>query len=221
MKDVLENTVLFRQLDESAKKCCLSYLRARKVSRGELIVREGEVHAGLILLVKGEAAVQKYTSGGDYSTISLLLPGDCFGEETVVNGKEKCAFTLEAVSDVEFLYITAENLLLLMEKYPRVKDGVMSVLSDRIRIQAMQITILSQKSVRQKIVYYLLMLRQRQGTEKVCLPGSREVVSKLLAMPRQSFTRELMMMEKEGLISITGRNIAFSDPSALKKCIGE
>ncbi|MDD4323301.1 MAG: helix-turn-helix domain-containing protein, partial [Eubacteriales bacterium] len=48
-------------------------------------------------------------------------------------------------------------------------------------------------------------------TYAVELPVSKEVVSRLLAMPRPSFSRELISMEKDGLIRVNGRVIWLLD----------
>ena len=48
-------------------------------------------------------------------------------------------------------------------------------------------------------------------TSSVVLPVSKEVVARLLAMPRPSFSRELISMEKDGLIRVSGRNIWLMD----------
>lgn len=47
------------------------------------------------------------------------------------------------------------------------------------------------------------------------LPVSKEVTAKLLAMPRPSFSRELVRMEKEGLIRVNGKIVWLLDLQAL------
>ena len=55
-----------------------------------------------------------------------------------------------------------------------------------------------------------------EATPKVELPVSKEVSAKLLAMPRPSFSRELVRMEKEGLIKVNGRVIWLTNLKALE-----
>ena len=52
---------------------------------------------------------------------------------------------------------------------------------------------------------------------QVVLPVSKEVVSRLLAMPRPSFSRELVKMEKDGLIKVDGRKIQLLNLADLEK----
>ena len=103
-------------------------------------------------------------------------------------------------------------------------------LSDRIREQNERISILSQRSLRQKISSYLIGLYRKEMQEDssdptptdpanppvVELPVTKEIAARLLAMPRPSFSRELVRMEKDGLIQVNGRKIILSDFEALE-----
>lgn len=213
--------LLFSGLGEEAENALKSAGRLRKWHRGDLIVSEGDECKGLFLLMAGSAAEQKYTPAGDYSTICLLHPGDCFGEELLYSEENKYASALEAVSEVEILCVPTEQLLCLMESFPEIRENFHQVIAKRFRSLKQMITILSQKTVRQKIAYYLLTLAEEQGGDRVVLPVSKEVISKLLAIPRPSFSRELSLMEAEGRISISARTIGIADMPSLKKDIGE
>ena len=53
------------------------------------------------------------------------------------------------------------------------------------------------------------------------LPVSKEIAAKYLAMPRPSFSRELIAMEKDGLIKVSGRKITLCDVAKLETEIVE
>ena len=214
-------SILFSGLDNMAESEILTTVRTKTWKRGELIASEGDISKGIIMVTDGIAAVQKYTPAGDYTTIRLLFPGDCFGEEVLFEKEARYSSALESISDVVTVSISRENMIFLMERYPKIRDSFMEVLFERLRRQDQRITLLSQKSVRQKIVYYLLLLSNQQGKEQVILPGSKEVTAKLLAIPRPSFSRELTQMEKEGRIKIRGRAIELTDIALLRKEIGD
>ena len=64
-------------------------------------------------------------------------------------------------------------------------------------------------------------VKQIVSTQAVELPVSKEVVARLLAMPRPSFSRELINMEREGLIRVSGRVIWLLDPDGLERGVIE
>ena len=99
----------------------------------------------------------------------------------------------------EVLFVSKETLRALLDKSPVILNNFLRILSDRVNVQNSRIALLSQKSLRHKIAFYLLELRSEQhpgavGSVTVSLPVSKEVIAKLLAMPRPSFSRELIAM---------------------------
>ena len=60
--------------------------------------------------------------------------------------------------------------------------------------------IFSSFSLRQKIALYLL--QQSEGRSRVELKLNREAMAEYLAVPRPSLSRELMSMQKDGLLKI-------------------
>ena len=108
-----------------------------------------------------------------------------------------------------------------MEKSPSTKDMYLKILSDRVEKLNRRIQILSQKTLREKIAYYIVDLCRTQGSNTVELPASKEVIAKLLAMPRQSFSRELAKMENDGIITTEDKKITILDRNLLENEIVE
>ncbi|MBP5186433.1 MAG: Crp/Fnr family transcriptional regulator [Clostridiales bacterium] len=220
--DVVANTELFAGLERDEFYEFCSMTRARDFQKGDVIAAEGDSCGSIGIIETGEVAMQKYTSGGEYTTIGLFEPGDYFGEDLLFAEDQKYPYTLEAVSTVQVLFLSKETVTALMDKCPLVKNNYLRILSERVRIQNRRIALLSQKSIRQKIAFYLLELRsERNGADKIRLPGSKEVIAKLLAMPRPSFSRELSQMVKDGLILVDGREIQILNLERMEKDIVE
>ena len=136
--------------------------------------------------------MQKYTSGGFRDDRTVEARG-FFREDLIFGSSNIHTFTLEAMSLTEVLFINKDTLNSLIERSSVVKNNFYRILSDRVREQNKRIAHLSQKSIRQKIAYYLLELRSEKGLsagtdDSVRLPVSKEVIAKLLAMPRPSFS---------------------------------
>ena len=224
--DILAQSALFAGLERSVfqKYCAVTKIRA--FTKGEVLAAEGDACYSIGVIHSGQLAMQKYSSGGDFSTIALLGPGDFFGEDLIFGSSATYCFTLEAMSACEVVFINKEILRGLLDNSPAILNNFLKILSDRISTQNRRIALLSQKSLRHKIAFYLLDLLGEQSAEVpettvVELPVSKEVVAKLLAMPRPSFSRELIAMERDGLISVNGRFIQLLDISALEEDIVE
>lgn len=224
--EALSRTVLFAGLERSTFQNYCSLTRVKTFSKGEIIAAEGDICTSIGVIEKGRIAIQKYTSGGDFATIALLKPGEFFGEDLIFGSSNIYTFTLEAMSLSEVLFVNKDTLYALLDKSQVVKDNFLKLLSDRINLQNRRIALLSQKSIRHKIAFYLLELRAEltsagKNTNIVHLPVSKEVIAKLLAMPRPSFSRELIQMQKAGLVEVDGREIKLLDVLRLESEVVE
>lgn len=224
--DALSRTLLFAGLDRATFQNYCSLTKAKTFSRGEILAAEGDVCTNIGVIEQGQVALQKYTSSGDFSTIALLGPGDFFGEDLIFGSSNIFTFTIEAMTQSEILFVSKETLRSLLDRSPVVLNNFLQILSDRVTAQNSRIALLSQKSLRHKIAFYLLELKHSQHTadhslDRVTLPVSKEVVAKLLAMPRPSFSRELIAMEEDGLIRVEGRNIWLMDIATLENDVVE
>lgn len=234
--DVLSDTTLFAGLTHELFHSYCNKTTIRLVWKGEVLFNEGDPCTGIGLIMEGQLAMQKYSSSGDFATIELLGPGDIFGEYMIFGTRKNYTVTIEAVTNSKIIFITREMLMSILSQSPGVMNNFLTILSDRIQAQNRRISLLSQKSLRQKIANYLLELlrdqlekegespktiRKTVSTQAVELPVSKEVVSRLLAMPRPSFSRELISMERDGLIRVSGRVIWLLDLDGLEKGVIE
>jgi CRP-like cAMP-binding protein len=224
--EALSKTLLFAGLERSTFQNYCSLTRVKTFAKGEIIAAEGDICTSIGVIEKGRIAMQKYTSGGDFATITLLKPGEFFGEDLIFGSSNIYTFTLEAMSLSEVLFVNKDTLYALLDKSQVVKDNFLRLLSDRVNSQNRRIALLSQKSIRHKIAFYLLELRSEQtsagkNADIVNLPVSKEVIAKLLAMPRPSFSRELIQMQKAGLIEVDGREIRLLDVLRLESEVVE
>ena len=180
--------------------------------------------------------MQAYTSNGDFTTLGLLGPDDVFGEQLIFGKIKTYPITIEAVVNSKVVFIARDMLMQLLNLSPSIMLNFMMILSDRVLSQNTRISILSQKNLRQKIVNYLLELlrdqlekedqslttpKHRITTQAVELPVSKEVVSKLLAIPRPSFSRELIKMTREKMIRVSGRVIWLLDLERLERGVAK
>lgn len=163
----------------------------------------------------------RISSSGEFSSISLLSEKEIFGEDILYSSRNTYQYSVEAATNCKIRFIPKTILNSIMEKSPSTKDMYLKILSDRVEKLNRRIQILSQKTLREKIAYYIVDLCRTQGSNTVELPASKEVISKLLAMPRQSFSRELAKMENDGIITTEDKKITILDRNLLENEIVE
>lgn len=230
---VLSDTKLFDGIDHSVFEPYCARTNIRLIWKGEIVVNEGDRCEGIYSVVSGTLAIQKYSIDGEFVTLNLLEPGDSFGEEFFFGSRTEYSYSIEAVSNAQVIHVPRDAMLTMIENDEEIRNNFLQTISDRVLTQNTRINILSQRNLRLKIARYLLELHyakeddddKRYGfmqkkseiaTSSVELPVSKEVAAKLLAMPRPSFSRELVRMEKEGLIKVNGRVIWLTNLKALE-----
>lgn len=224
--DILRETTMFADLTEEIYHSICAQSDMDIFWKGDLICNEGDLCQGVLILLEGRAAIQKTSPSGDYSTLDLLKTGDSFGDDLLFGRKRHYQVSLEAASNGKSLLIKREKLMEIISLSPRLLSNILYSLSDKIQEQELRIHLLSQRSLRQKISAYLVGLLRDQliesgkslaqemkivSTPAVELPISKEMVAKLLAMPRPSLSRELISMEEDGLIRVSGRVVWLTD----------
>lgn len=230
--DVIAGTKLFQGLEHDVFSQYCGKTSIRIAWKGEIVENEGDDCNGIGILIQGKLALQKYTSSGDFATISLMEEGEMYGEDLLFGTINQFPVTIEAVTNSKVLYIPKSVLIPLLQNNYFLNQNFIKILSDKVCSQNERISLLSQKTLRQKIAFYLLELYKKQIKEKTVtatkedkgsavseieLPVSKEVISRLLAMPRPSFSRELINMEKDGFIKVNGRNITIIDLKELEQ----
>jgi CRP-like cAMP-binding protein len=228
--ETMASTRLFAGLDHSVyHEHCIN-TPIHTFWKGQLIVMEGGLCKGIGIVVEGRIARQKYTPSGEFTTLELLGEGSVFGEDLIFSTHKQYSYSLEALTHVKTVMVSREDILTLISKSPRLLLNYLALLSDRSLEQDHRIHLLSQKTLRLKISGYLLSLLEeklnREGkllseamdepaALSIELPVSKEVVARLLAMPRPSFSRELISMEKDGLVRVDGRVVWLEDIQGL------
>lgn len=239
--EILTQHPLFHGVPAAAFEPYLVRISLRIIVKGEILEIEGDPAQDIGIVVKGQLAKQKYSSDGSFVMIDLLGAGDAYGEDLIFSHHKDQVLAIEAITNGEILSVPRLIVKDLMAAYPVVKDNFLYYLSETIHQQHRRVLVLSQRNLRQKISSYLMDLLEEQvraeeenadpnlspaerrrlrrryvTTDSVELPVSKEVAARLLAMPRPSFSRELVRMEKDGLIRSSGRVVWLLDPEALE-----
>lgn len=115
---------LFSSLDAGAVSELASMLKARKVPRDAVIIREGDTGESMFFIAQG--LVEVVVPGGPIS----LRDGDFFGEIAIL-GKVRRTATVVAKRPCELLVLDATDLNKLMEQNPQVETALRDVIAAR------------------------------------------------------------------------------------------
>lgn len=141
---------------------------------------------------------------GNETVGHTLHRGDMMGSSSAILPQVRCNTSVEALSNVLVLWVAYRSLLVAGPRLGRIHGIVMKNLLEafcRKNVLMMQkIELLSKKTLRERLILYLLQQRERQQRECVEVPG-RIQLAKELECNRSALTREIGAMQAAGLLS--------------------
>ena len=110
--DIIEHLRLndaFAQLDSTVLQQIASVCRITRISRDQMIVREGDKTADLFVLVEGTVSIVRAGATGERVAVSSADAGECLGELAFLDGEPRAA-TVVAVTPCTLVEIPAAGL---------------------------------------------------------------------------------------------------------------
>jgi CRP/FNR family transcriptional regulator, cyclic AMP receptor protein len=118
---------------EADQRRLLSIARRRTFSRREVVFHHGDPADSLHLVHSGRFAVRIQTPLGDTVMLSLLGPGETFGEIALLDGVGPRSATVVALEKAETRAIHKLDFDALVARHPGVADLLARALAARVR----------------------------------------------------------------------------------------
>ena len=129
--------------------------------------------------------------------------------------------TVMASAPCEVLLLPYERLLLSdgSPAHQRVLQNLVRTISDKYFLLSRRVDLLVLKSLRAKVCAYLLNESERAGSLTFSIPFSRVQLADYLNCDRSALSRELSLMQKDGLLDTFKSSFKLLDPDALKQMV--
>lgn len=206
--DFLTTITLFNGLEKEK----LSSLLEREAfiqnfTRGQIIYLQHEKANTMDIILDGEIIVQNIDENGNVLSIVSLSKGDMLGGNLIFSNKNEYPMTLIAKTDTKLLRMKKDVILNLCQMDKGFLVNLLSLLSDKALVLTTKIHSLARKTIREKIMDFLMMEINRQESRTIILPISKKELADRFGIERPSLQRELKNMEEEGIIEYNSRTI--------------
>ena len=149
--------------------------------------------------------------------LNRLNEGDVFGEALVFSKARTYPATVISLNESKVLFIDKSDILKILTKEEKVLENFISLLSNKVFILNSKIKSISFKSVRQKVIGYILNQVKEQKSNSIMLKNTKEEIAALLAIPRPSLSRELINLRNLGYIKFDRKKITVLDIESLEE----
>lgn len=200
------DTPLFAGIDREDLKAvlgCTGYFLA-SYRKGDPIALEEEriVHVGILL--SGAVDMVKEDVWGNRTLLHRAKAGAVFGETFACGVDPRSVVSFLAAEDTEVLFLPFHKTVRTCEKSCRfhqtLVENMLKILAEKNRELLFKIEVVSQKSLREKLLAYLSQQSRLAGARYFQIPLGRQELAEFLCADRSALTRELSRMKSEGLI---------------------
>lgn len=130
-RHLLGRVELFAQLEEVELDVLARSMVLRSFGAGDTLIQAGDAGASMFILAEGLLYVLVEIEGQE-RRVAQLVPGQFFGEMSVLTGEPRTA-TVRAATEVVAYEITRENVHDLFERRPEIADSISRVVAERRR----------------------------------------------------------------------------------------
>jgi len=186
---------------------CCSLTKA-EYAAGEKVMLIKELGGKIGILDKGCLVISYVDSEGRNNIMEFITEGEPFGDffYSLLPDQE---YTVSAETDCSVTYYDYFKILECDDStcanHPHIMREMLIMTARKAKDLSIHLNILSQRTLRGKLTAFLEYWCAQKGKKKVFLPMNMSSLAEYLCVDRSAMMREIANMNKEGLISSSGR----------------
>ena len=213
----------FAQLPVSERKALLAACERVQLAAGEMLFRQGDaVPAGqgaFYGVLHGAIKASSLRRDGKEAILAVLEVGNWFGENSLIDGQPR-THDATSVSGSELLVLPRAAFDRMMKR-PAFALAVCRLLAGRVRSLYGMVEDATLRSTRARVARRLLLLSRGDATQarapRPVVPVSQEALAMMLGVSRQTLSKELQGLAREGAIELGYGKIAIASMPALER----
>lgn len=218
----MQKISLFSSLSEEELSEYLSEDRmyVRHYIPGNIIAFAEDPIDSLYCLTIGECRGEMPDFSGRSFTVETITAPNTIASAFLFATENRFPVNVLAVTTCEIVLIPRDFIFMITLQKPEFIRMIIRDITDRTVFLAQKIQMLSFRTIRQKLVRYLLSLRKNHALN-VRVPISREAMADLFNVERPSVSRVLSELQREGLIRVDRRDIELKNLQKLNEILVE
>ena len=202
---------LFAELDERELNAVAAVAKNRRHAKDEVVFHEDESGDVFCLIREGRVKVTMISPEGKEIILSMLGPGDFFGEMSLLDNQPRSA-TVIATENLELLIIWRSDFLQLLHENFSISRKVLAELSRRLRSASDRIESLATMDVYGRLARFLLDLAAKSGKPlangyvAVTRP-THQAIANTIGTSRETVSRLIHDLMRQDLLLSEGKTI--------------
>ena len=219
----LKRVSIFSGMDDGGLQKLETIVTERTYTKKSIIFHEGDIGDSLYIIKAGRIKIAKVTLDGREKTLTIMQPGDFFGEMALFDNMPRSA-TAEVIEGSAQLYsISKTDFERLIHENPSIALKIMRDLTQRIRQVNQQVEDLAFKDVHGRVATTLCQLAEKEGRPmggrkvRIELKMTHQDIASMVGSSRETVTRALNRFQERGIISIEHQHVTILKPRELEE----
>jgi CRP/FNR family cyclic AMP-dependent transcriptional regulator len=210
-KELLRSVPIFSELSDPDIASLGRLANRRKCPKDSVVFFENEEGDFFFMILEGRIKVTILGDDGREVILSLLGPGDFFGEMALLDQEPRSA-TAIAVEDTELLSLHRTDFQTALSDNRSITMGLIKVLTGRLRRANHQISTLALLDVYGRVARVIVDMAREEGRrlkdgQIAFRRATHQEIANRIGTTRETVTRMLKDLERQGLIHVEGKEL--------------
>ena len=220
----LKGCHLFHELSIERLQVLETSCRSKSFAKKTPIYLPVDSADSVFLLASGRAKICHITAEGKQSILSLVEPGEIFGELAIFDPGSQRDEYAETIEKSVVVLIPREEVERLMREYSHISLGVSKLIGMRRKRIERRLKNLLFLSNRERLTHLLLELAEQYGRQtpegvELGIKLSHQELANVIGSTRETVTVVLGEMQAESLVRVGRKRIVLLDPDKIAKSV--
>lgn len=184
----------------------LGCLRAKvnHYAKNETIIAEGEPAKYVGIVLSGTMQIEQTDYYGNRSIVAGIEPSEWFGESFACAGVEMIPVNVVANEESKTMFVDClritQSCSIACSFHQQIIYNLMKGVATKNLMFHQKIEITSKRSIRKKLLTYLLLLAKKNNSNRYEIPYDRQGLADYQEVERSGLSAEIRKLRKEGVI---------------------
>jgi CRP/FNR family transcriptional regulator, cyclic AMP receptor protein len=193
--------------------------RRQRYAAGEHLFHAGDLGDAFHYIDRGRVLVLVTAPGGDYIALSVLGPGESFGEQALLDPRARRTATVRALEPTETLVLSRPDFEDLRARNSQIERMLTNVLADQVRRLTSRLVEALTEPVEVRVFRRLLdlgALYEVTGTTEP-IPMTQEQIAAMAGAGLRITNRVLNQAARDGVLATRRRRIVIANWDELRR----
>lgn len=212
-RTLLAANELFHNLDDSVMADVEAMTNVTTCPAGQMIYEPGTTGEVLFFLKAGKVQLFRVTPDGKRLLLDDIKAGRFFGEMSLLGQSIGGGFA-EATKDCVLCAMSRADVIHLLRRQPDVAQRVVEHLAAQLQEAQSRLETMAYQRLDARLAWVLL--HECEEPERVVRGLTQQDLAEMVGASRESVTRLLTQMARDGLVAVSRRKIAITNVEGLQ-----